>query len=518
MRKKFFLKKGAAKRILSACIIAFMLSSSCNSAFAEVMEDGSQNIDDSTIDSEDSTDEIEYTVYTKNCITGEESERTYLVGDDTGCDTDEAYTPDSYGTYSIIGPDNRFDTSQFSEVYHKVCYITGTAGNSTYSGTGFLIGPNTVATSSHVIYDKNKYGGYLSNVKVSFEEKNQTDSNKIAYATYMHGFAADVNDKNNDWAIIELNKPLGEMFGYFGYTTACNKGASVSMTGFPYDRSMMTTCNGQIDSIENNTLWHNCDSMNGSSGSPLYRSDLCVVGIHKGENGNMNFATKISLPVYQQFHSSKVQYNISEQGYLDSVSTNTIKGWAVNPDAKYNEQRTDFYIYDCNGKLHDSGSCIANEYRSDVGLHGFHFNISWLKYQPGEYKVHVYTIGVWGGNPLLKNSPKSYNVRQSTGTVDYVNASGVGGWVWKPDAPNDSIEAHIYFYDADTGKLLYGKPVSANVYRSDLKNDGRGNGFHGFSLSVNWKQWGAKRIRVDTYAVDGSGYNPQVSSKIYNVQ
>ena len=65
---------------------------------------------------------------------------------------------------------------------------------------------------------------------------------------------------------------------------------------------------------------------------------------------------------------------------------------------------------------------------------------------------------------------------------------------------------------------MYGKPVSANIHRSDLENDGRGNGYHGFSLSVNWKQWGAKRIRVDTYAVDGSGYNPQVSSKIYNVQ
>ena len=166
----------------------------------------------------------------------------------------------------------------------------------------------------------------------------------------------------------------------------------------------------------------------------------------------------------------------------------------------------------------NSGPTSADNYRDDVGLHGFSYPISWLKYQPGEYKVYAYVIGVWGGNPLLKNSPKSYNVRQSTGTVDYVNSSGIGGWVWKPDAPNDAIEAHVYFYDADTGRLLYGKAVKADTYRADLYRDGRGNGKHGFSFSVDWKQWGVKRIKVETYSVDNSGYNPKVSSKIYTVE
>ena len=48
--------------------------------------------------------------------------------------------------------------------------------------------------------------------------------------------------------------------------------------------------------------------------------------------------------------------------------------------------------------------------------------------------------------------------------------------------------------------------------------DGRGNGKHGFSFSVDWKQWGVKRIKVETYSVDNSGYNPKVSSKIYTVE
>ncbi|WP_137143862.1 hypothetical protein [Ethanoligenens harbinense] len=97
--------------------------------------------------------------------------------------------------------------------------------------------------------------------------------------------------------------------------------------------------------------------------------------------------------------------------------------------------------------------------------------------------------------------------------MDYVDSSGVGGWVWKSSAPNLPIEAHVYVYDSN-GTQVYGVPVTANQYRSDLVNAGMGNGYHGFSTSIPWDYLPQGELKVVAYAVDGSGSNVQ----IYNMQ
>lgn len=460
----------------------------------------------------------DYNVWVKDIQTGCVSEETYSSKQISELLEAEPFIPTNSGSTSIrqiIGSDDRYTTASNSEEYRHTCYILSIyEDGSAVGGTGFLIGPNTVATSAHVICN----GKFASTVKVYLESKNQTDSNKIANGVQMIVGSVDTNNIKNGWGLIELDKPLGNTAGYYGFSAAGSVGKDVILTGFHGDKDVMSTSKGKITDIQNNVLYHNCDMISGASGSPIYESSGMAYGVNYGSYAGNNLATYIDINLFEHFNSARVQYSLSEQGYLDSVSTDEIKGWAFNPESRYDSKRVDIYVYDSNGKLHDSGPTSAKKYRPDVGLHGFSYPISWLKYQPGEYKVYAYVIGVWGGNPLLKNSPKSYNVRQSTGTVDYVNSSGIGGWVWKPDAPNDAIEAHVYFYDADTGSLLYGKAVKADTYRADLYRDGRGNGKHGFSFSVDWKQWGVKRIKVETYSVDNSGYNPKVSSKIYTVE
>lgn len=460
----------------------------------------------------------DYSVWVKDVETGVVSEETYSSSQESELLEAEPFFPDISGlvsTQKILGNDDRYITSSNSWEYRCTCYILATFDNgTTLSGTGFLIGPNTVATSAHVICN----GKFANTVEVRLESKNQNDSSKIANGLQMIVGSTDGGNIEYGWGLIELDKPLGNTAGYYGFSSAGSVGKDVTLTGFHADKQVMETSKGKITNINNNILHHTCDMVAGASGSPIYESSGMAYGINYGNDEDGNLATNISGGLFERFNSARVQYSLSEQGYLDSVSTDEIKGWAFNPESRYDSKRVDIYVYDSNGKLHDSGPTSADNYRDDVGLHGFSYPISWLKYQPGEYKVYAYVIGVWGGNPLLKNSPKSYNVRQSTGTVDYVNSSGIGGWVWKPDAPNDAIEAHVYFYDADTGRLLYGKAVKADTYRADLYRDGRGNGKHGFSFSVDWKQWGVKRIKVETYSVDNSGYNPKVSSKIYTVE
>lgn len=109
-------------------------------------------------------------------------------------------------------------------------------------------------------------------------------------------------------------------------------------------------------------------------------------------------------------------------------------------------------------------------------------------------------IGINGVNPALRGSGIEYVVEPSGGTVDSVSATGgIRGWVWKPDAPNDSIEAHIYIFDASGNKVL-GKAVKASNFRQDLVNAGKGNGYHGYVYSVDWDSLPSGNLTVKVYA------------------
>lgn len=61
-----------------------------------------------------------------------------------------------------------------------------------------------------------------------------------------------------------------------------------------------------------------------------------------------------------------------------------------------------------------------------------------------------------------------------TGSLDNADSKVIQGWAWDPQRPDESIEVDIY-----DGKSLLGK-VSADRFRKDLVENGKGNGRHGF--------------------------------------
>ena len=58
------------------------------------------------------------------------------------------------------------------------------------------------------------------------------------------------------------------------------------------------------------------------------------------------------------------------------------------------------------------------------------------------------------------------------GFLDVVNCDAVIAWGWDPNRPNDPVKLDIY-----DGKVLIGT-VSAEHFRQDLLNAGKGNGKH----------------------------------------
>jgi hypothetical protein len=64
------------------------------------------------------------------------------------------------------------------------------------------------------------------------------------------------------------------------------------------------------------------------------------------------------------------------------------------------------------------------------------------------------------------------------GWIDGADCNSIWGWAWNKNQPNTSINVDIY--DGST-KLT---TVAANVFRQDLVNAAKGNGYHGFSYAT----------------------------------
>jgi protease YdgD len=109
-------------------------------------------------------------------------------------------------------------------------------------------------------------------------------------ANAANGLAAD------DWGILELAQPIGNKVGYIGWTRIGEHNIGqfhrddirFIQAGYSQDRprgmSAHIGCQFIGDPLDNlNLAHHNCDAINGSSGSPIFyisRGQLRVVGVH----------------------------------------------------------------------------------------------------------------------------------------------------------------------------------------------------------------------------------------------
>ncbi len=117
-------------------------------------------------------------------------------------------------------------------------------------------------------------------------------------------------------------------------------------------------------------------------------------------------------------------------------------------------------------------------------------------------------------NPQLINSPKTFTVRNMTGSLDGLSESGISGWAWKPDAPNEPVSVHAHIISGST--VLDIKMAPASNYRADLAAAGYGNGYHGFGVNIDWSQYPEKNLRLIVYMYDGSGHSPVLYDGYYD--
>lgn len=209
-------------------------------------------------------------------------------------------------------------------------------------------------------------------------------------------------------------------------------------------------------------------------------------------------------------------------GHLDSVTADTIGGWAYQSNIPNTALYVHIYITNSSTGAQTIYNTLANGYRSDLaaagygnGYHAFHYDMNWFTFVPGTYTVNAYAIGVDSPiNPQLTNT-KSFTVRSPQHNVEYITSSYVEGWIWKPDAPNDALGVHVYVYKSNGD--LYGNYVGqANNYRGDLETVGYGNGCHGFHIPIDFTSMPEERLTINFHYVDNSGYHPVFYTGYYD--
>lgn len=224
---------------------------------------------------------------------------------------------------ALIGEDNRFPvtTQAFPWSAMGVLYWVTPEDRILSHCSGTLIGKDLVLTNSHCLENPLLDQVVTPSIYQTISERlvfvpNMIEGNYVqqdvalATAEYVYGWESEVT-LTGDWALLKLNKPLGEKYGYLGWRNLDLSDPSVLSSlqheirlagysaDFPTDAQRSRwTLDGEagqtagvhvgcsIEAVTQDAIIHNCDTMSGASGSSMIAlfedGNYYIVGLHRG--------------------------------------------------------------------------------------------------------------------------------------------------------------------------------------------------------------------------------------------
>lgn len=233
---------------------------------------------------EDIMEENSIEIFRKDLITGEETLENVVVSNDENVLEAEGLQMDEIMPNAIIGEDETVpvpNSLMNNMPYSAIGRIRSTFDNGTVEeGTGFLFGPNDVATAAHVLFNKQ---GYIAN-RVTFwlpgsggPVVTYEGTDLVIPTEYKNTFSI-----NYDWGMFHINSNIGNTKGYLGWTQSVSVGTTVQVIG--YASSQMMLAGKQIQEVTEHLIAYDVDTLKGQSGSPVLNrlAGNVMVGIHGG--------------------------------------------------------------------------------------------------------------------------------------------------------------------------------------------------------------------------------------------
>jgi V8-like Glu-specific endopeptidase len=215
---------------------------------------------------------------------------------------------------TVHGPDDRVritTTTSFPWRAHASLLITA-ADDSLWIGTGWFIGPHTLATAGHVVFIKNSgvpgRDGWVKRIQVMPGRNGDSlpfgSVTSTSFRT-VNGWATS-GDQNFDYGAIIIPSDLGNTTGWFGlgvYSDADLVASVANVSGYPGDKPAGTQWydSHQIASVDARKVYYDVDTAGGQSGSCVYRivnGQRFGVAVHAYGGATTNSGTRITTPVY----------------------------------------------------------------------------------------------------------------------------------------------------------------------------------------------------------------------------
>lgn len=191
----------------------------------------------------------------------------------------------------IIGNDSRKVITNTTKAPYKFIgkLIIEYSDGAVFGGTGFLVGESTIVTAAHCAYSL-KRSAYPS--KITFYPGRTGNSNPYGSATVRKIHVPtkykknETNDNTYDYAVLELNTPIGKKTGYFeqyvlvrdpNLEIAYNAGYIVG-----YNSNTLYSAYGETTIYpKEKKIRYKIDTDSGQSGAPIYeKGTLSLYGIH----------------------------------------------------------------------------------------------------------------------------------------------------------------------------------------------------------------------------------------------
>ncbi len=177
---------------------------------------------------------------------------------------------------------------------HGVVYCIWPNGERSY-GTGWLFGPNDVATSAHVVYDIS-LGGTPSSIR--FYPGVNGPSLGTGYDAQNVSLSAEwqnAKDDRYDYAVFEVNSNIGNSRGFYGWSTSASVNNSVQVMGYPKSYELWADTRSVVN-VDSSFVYYDVDETAGESGAPVYNTiTQNVIGINKGNNGSSGYNWSVRI-------------------------------------------------------------------------------------------------------------------------------------------------------------------------------------------------------------------------------
>jgi protease YdgD len=122
---------------------------------------------------------------------------------------------------AIVGNDDRIPVTSQQAPWASIGRLYSVINDEVYVCTGTLVGRDLVLTNSHCIFHEDGQNNIYSASQIVFRpnlvqgRSVRTDTATVISVTA--GWEEDYGNISEDWALLRIDKPLGEKYGYLGW-------------------------------------------------------------------------------------------------------------------------------------------------------------------------------------------------------------------------------------------------------------------------------------------------------------